>query len=183
MKVWTVIRCGDGESYSAWVTQELAWKNALSLAEKINVRIVLQGLYQNTRTRVSREGEEIVVETLRRLDWCGKVTWTVHATIRVSSAVCHSSRRRCQRACEGERRVNSIKVGDQVTWTDREGKRCTGRVSEVEAEKFSSVTYLVIIDGEDERRRRFCRCAFIHGEVQLESAVDRLGNIADVDDG
>jgi hypothetical protein len=64
------------------------------------------------------------------------------------------------------------KVGDQVTWIDRKGLRCTGRISEVETEKFSEVTYFITVDGEDDMGT-----ILIEHEFQLESAVDRLGRL------
>lgn len=93
MRFWTVISCGDGEVYSAWVTQELAWESAQNLAEKINERVgkqTLKGIYEQTRVRVTTKGYEIVVETLRRVDHCSPIPdtqpWGRHSTIRVSSA-------------------------------------------------------------------------------------------------
>jgi hypothetical protein len=92
VKIWTVISCGDGEAYSAWVTQELAWQGALALAKSINERMrkpSLANIFENTRIRVDTEGYEVVVETLRRIDHYRPDTdmrrWERHATVRVSS--------------------------------------------------------------------------------------------------
>ena len=93
MRIWTVISCGDGEAYSAWLTQELAWDGALVLAEKIRKRFAKQSmanLFEKVRVRVENEHYEVAVETLARRSKCLHANrtpreWQNRSTVRVAA--------------------------------------------------------------------------------------------------
>ena len=80
-KIWTVLVVGDGEVNSAWITENLAWSNAVDLASRISQRAKANKLHEAVRTYNTPHG--LVVEVALNLDLEGEPMWSHHKTIRV----------------------------------------------------------------------------------------------------
>ena len=84
MKIWNVISIGDGEAYSAWLTEGLARENAEALANRIMPRCSNKAIYYDVRV-LPWEHENLEIEVALNLDLHGDPMWSHHGTIRVSA--------------------------------------------------------------------------------------------------